>query len=110
MVDYLGPLALTGTGYGGTQFAHPFDNDNLDNSFRSTTRSSTRARTTLASSSAACMASRTTRASFANNRAYSAGASYNYGPLNVAAAYLQLNNNLTWPMNTRNGASLATTR
>ena len=34
VVDYLGPLALTGTQYGGTQFAHPFDNDNLDNSFR----------------------------------------------------------------------------
>ncbi len=34
MVDYVGPLALTGTQYGGTQFAHPFDNDNLNNSFR----------------------------------------------------------------------------
>ena len=34
VVDYLGPLALTGTQYGGTQAAHPFDNDNLDNSFR----------------------------------------------------------------------------
>lgn len=34
MVDYVGPLALTGTQYGGAQFAHPFDNDNLDNSFR----------------------------------------------------------------------------
>ncbi len=34
VVDYVGPLALTGTQYGGTQFAHPFDNDNLDNSFR----------------------------------------------------------------------------
>ncbi|MFP3571018.1 porin, partial [Paraburkholderia sp. SIMBA_030] len=28
-----------------------------------------------------------------NNRAYSAGASYNWGGLNVGAAYLQLNNN-----------------
>src|SRR6202012_1349968 len=34
VVDYLGPLFLTGTQSGGTQFAHPFDNDNLDNSFR----------------------------------------------------------------------------
>ena len=34
VVDYLGPLALTGTQYGGTLFAHPFDNDNLDNDFR----------------------------------------------------------------------------
>ena len=30
---------------------------------------------------------------FANNRAYSAGASYNWGGLNLAAAYLQLNSN-----------------
>jgi GBP family porin len=31
---------------------------------------------------------------FADNRAYSVGASYNYGPLNIAAAYLQLNNDV----------------
>ena len=34
VVDFIGPLSLTGTQYGGTQFAHPFDNDNLNNSFR----------------------------------------------------------------------------
>ena len=31
MIDYVGPLALTGTEYGGTHFAHPFNNDNLNN-------------------------------------------------------------------------------
>src|SRR6202790_564114 len=31
MRHYVGPLALTGTQYGGTHFAHPFNNDNLNN-------------------------------------------------------------------------------
>lgn len=34
---------------------------------------------------------------FANNRAYSVGASYSYLGFNVAAAYLQLNNNVNAP-------------
>jgi len=33
VVDYLAPMTATG-GWGGTYFAHPFDNDNADNSFR----------------------------------------------------------------------------
>lgn len=43
VVDYLGPLSLTGTQYGGTEFAHPFDNDNLNTRSGSTTPSNTRA-------------------------------------------------------------------
>ncbi|MEK6290879.1 MAG: porin, partial [Paraburkholderia tropica] len=34
VVDYLAPLALNGTQYGGTIASHPYDNDNLNNSFR----------------------------------------------------------------------------
>ncbi|NEK56212.1 porin, partial [Rhizobium leguminosarum] len=34
LVDNLGPLALNGTQYGGTLASHPYDNDNLNNSFR----------------------------------------------------------------------------
>ena len=34
LVDYLAPLALNGTQYGGTLSAHPYDNDNLNNSVR----------------------------------------------------------------------------
>lgn len=33
MVDFLGPLSEAGAGYGNNLSAHPFDNDNLDNSF-----------------------------------------------------------------------------
>src|ERR1700733_9731404 len=32
VVDYLGPLSEAGSGYGNNLAAHPFDNDNLDNS------------------------------------------------------------------------------
>ena len=93
VVDYLGPLALTGTQYGGTQFAHPFDNDNLNNSFR-VNNSVKYTSANYAGFKFGGMYGFSNQADgFANNRAYSVGASYNYGPLNVAAAYMQLNNN-----------------
>jgi GBP family porin len=92
VVDYLGPLALTGTQYGGTQFAHPFDNDNLDNSFR-VNNSVKYTSANYAGFKFGGMYGFSNQADgFSNNRAYSVGASYNYGPLNVAAAYMQLNN------------------
>ena len=33
VVDYLAPLSEAGAGFGNNLAAHPFDNDNLDNSF-----------------------------------------------------------------------------
>ncbi|MCG1017721.1 MULTISPECIES: porin [Burkholderiaceae] len=92
VVDYLGPLALTGTQYGGTQFAHPFDNDNLDNSFRVNNSVKYQSPNFDGFKFGALYGFSNQAGNFANNRAYSVGASYNYGPLNVAAAYLQLNN------------------
>ncbi|CAN7738256.1 MULTISPECIES: porin [unclassified Caballeronia] len=90
--DYLGPLSLTGTIAGGTQFAHPFDNDNLNGSLRvdnSVKYTSPRFHGLLVSgmygfSNAA--------GDFANNRAYSFATSYIYGGLNLVASYLQFNN------------------
>ncbi|MCF7695060.1 MULTISPECIES: porin [Mycetohabitans] len=93
VVDYLGPLALTGTQYGGTQFAHPFDNDNLDNSLRVNNSVKYQSPNFDGFKFGALYGFSNQAGNFANNRAYSVGASYNYGPLNVAAAYLQLNNN-----------------
>jgi len=95
VVDYLGPLALTGTQYGGTQFAHPFDNDNLDNSFRVNNSVKYQSANYAGFKFGALYGFSNQAAGFSNNRAYSVGASYNYGPLNIAAAYLQLNNSLT---------------
>jgi general bacterial porin, GBP family len=94
VVDYLGPLALTGTGYGGTQFAHPFDNDNLDNSFRVNNSIKFQSANYSGFKFGALYGFSNEAGDFANNRAYSVGASYNYGGLNVAAGYLQLNNNI----------------
>ncbi|MCG1041621.1 porin [Mycetohabitans sp. B8] len=99
VVDYLGPLALTGTQYGGTQFAHPFDNDNLDNSFRVNNSVKYQSPDFEGFKFGALYGFSNQAGNFANNRAYSVGASYNYGPLNVAAAYLQLNNNATGAVN-----------
>ncbi|MDE1183522.1 porin [Paraburkholderia sp.] len=95
MVDYVGPLSLTGTQYGGTQFAHPFDNDNLNNSFRVNNSVKYQSTNYGGFKFGALYGFSNQADGFANNRAYSAGASYNYGGLNVAAAYLQLNSNAT---------------
>ncbi|CAH2907347.1 MAG: Outer membrane porin [uncultured Paraburkholderia sp.] len=93
VVDFVGPLALTGTQYGGTQFAHPFDNDNLNNSFR-VNNSVKYTSANYGGLKFGGMYGFSNQADgFANNRAYSAGASYNWGGLNVGAAYLQLNSN-----------------
>src|ERR1700761_8366418 len=95
VVDFLGPLALTGTQYGGTQFAHPFDNDNLDNSFRVNNSVKYTSANYAGFKLGAQYGFSNAAGGFNNNREYSVGASYNYGPLNVAAGYLQLNNSLT---------------
>ncbi|HKT96472.1 MAG TPA: porin [Paraburkholderia sp.] len=93
VVDYLAPLSNTGTQYGGTIAAHPFDNDNLNNSVRlnNTIKYSS---VNYAGFKFGGTYSFSNSSQFANNRAYSVGASYNWGGLNVAAGYLQMNNDV----------------
>ena len=93
VVDYLAPLSNTGTQYGGTIAAHPFDNDNLNNSirFNNTVKYSS---VNYAGFKFGGTYSFSNSTEFANNRAYSVGASYNWGGLNVGAGYLHLNNNV----------------
>jgi general bacterial porin, GBP family len=93
VVDYLAPLSNTGTQYGGTIAAHPYDNDNLNNSvrFNNTVKYSS---VNYAGFKFGATYSFSNSTEFANNRAYSFGASYNYGGLNVAAGYLQANNDV----------------
>jgi GBP family porin len=93
VVDYVGPLALTGTQYGGTQFAHPFDNDNLNNSFRVNNSVKYQSVNYGGFKFGGMYGFSNQADGFANNRAYSAGASYNWGGLNLGAGYLQLNSN-----------------
>jgi GBP family porin len=105
MVDYVGPLALTGTGYGGTQFAHPYDNDNLDNSFRINNSIKYSSANYGGFKFGALYGFSNDAGSFANNRAYSVGGSYTYGGLYVAAAYLQLNSNVNGVANASGAVS-----
>ncbi|MFM0011898.1 porin [Paraburkholderia sediminicola] len=91
MVDFVGPLSLTGTQYGGTQFAHPFDNDNLNNSFRVNNSVKYTSANYGGFKGGAMYGFSNQAGGFANNRAYSAGGTYNWGGLNVAAAFMQLN-------------------
>jgi predicted porin len=92
MVDYLAPLSAAGSGFGNNLAGHPFDNDNLDNSF-SIKNSVKYTSANYAGLQFGGLYGFSNEANgFADNRAWSAGASYKNGPLNIAAAYLQLNN------------------
>jgi len=94
VVQYLGPLALTGTQYGGTYFAHPFDNDNLDNTFRINNSVHFQSANYGGFKFGALYGFSNTAGQFSNNRTFSVGASYSWMGLNVAAAYLQIDNDL----------------
>ena len=94
VVDYLGPLSEAGSGYGNNLAAHPFDNDNLDNSFSIKNAVKYQSANYSGFRFGGLYGFSNDAGQFANNRAYSAGASYTNGGLNVAAAYLQLNNSL----------------
>jgi GBP family porin len=99
VVDYLGPLSATGS-WGGTWFAHPFDNDNLNNSFR--LNNAVKYTSPLfAGFQAGAVYAFSNSTNFATNRAYSFGASYTLGGLKAAAAYMQLSG-------TQGGTSSAT--
>ncbi|WP_206997666.1 porin [Trinickia mobilis] len=92
LVNYLQPLSGAGAGGLGNNIAiHPFDNDNIGNNvrinnsvkFSSTSFGGLKVGAMYAFSGAA--------GGFGNGSAYSGGASYSYGPLDFAAAYLQIN-------------------
>ena len=95
VVDYLGPLSEAGSGYGNNLAAHPFDNDNLDNSFSIKNAVKYQSANYAGLRVGGLYGFSNDAGQFSNNRAWSVGASYTNGPLNVAAAYLQLNNSLT---------------
>ncbi|MGZ2748695.1 porin [Burkholderia stagnalis] len=82
--DYVAPLAVSSVL---TQFAtHPFDNDNLNNTFR-TDNSVKYATPVIAGFQAEALYAFSNSTNFANNRAYSVGATYANGPLNLGAGY-----------------------
>lgn len=91
-VDYLAPLSEAGGGYGNNLAGHPFDNDNLDNSFSVQNSVKYTSANYYGIQFGGLYGFSNTAGQFSNNRAWSVGASYNNGPLNFAASYLQLNN------------------
>ncbi|RKP55856.1 porin [Pararobbsia silviterrae] len=91
MVDFVSPLSFTGAGDRNALAAHPFDNDNLGASF-STNNSVKYTSANLAGLQFGGQYSfSNATGDFAENRAYSLGASYKNGPLSVGAGYMQLN-------------------
>ncbi|WP_118180005.1 porin [Paraburkholderia phosphatilytica] len=92
MVDYLAPLSEAGYGYGNNLAAHPFDNDNLDNTFSIKNAVKYTSANYAGFKFGGLYGFSNDAGQFSNNRAWSAGASYSNGPLNFAASYLQVNN------------------
>ena len=91
--DYLAPLTATGS-WGGTYFAHPFNNDNLNTNGGYAVNNSIK----YSSANYAGFTFGGTygfsnqAGAFANNREYSFGAAYQYQGLRLGAAYAQQNN------------------
>jgi predicted porin len=88
-IDYVAPLSEVAYEFGKTGFAHPFDNDNLDYSVR-INNSVKFASSNFRGFRFGTLYSFSNNTDFAENRAYSVGASYGRGPLNVGASYLQI--------------------
>jgi predicted porin len=83
--DYVAPLDAASTL---TQFAtHPFDNDNLNNTFR-TDNTVKYATPALAGFRAEALYGFSNSTNFATNRAYSVGASYSTGPFSFGTGYV----------------------
>jgi predicted porin len=90
LVDFVAPLSATAGTFGDTGFAHPFDNDNLNHSVRMS-NSVKYASSNYAGLKFGALYAFSNSTDFSANRAYSAGGSYSYGPINVAVGYLQIN-------------------
>jgi len=90
MVDYVSPLSGTAGTFGDSGFAHVYDNDNLQHTVRFS-NSVKFASVDYSGFKFGGMYAFSNSTSFAVDRAYSAGVSYNSGPLRLAAAYLQIN-------------------
>jgi predicted porin len=90
--DFLAPLSATGS-WGGTNFAHFGNLDNLDkNSENATSNSIKFTSANYAGLSFGGTYGFSNNAKFANNRAYSFGAGYENAGLRVGAGYAQQNN------------------
>jgi GBP family porin len=113
MVTYLQPLTATGGGFAGNLAQHPYDNDNTNNNMRlnNAVKFSSVAFDGLKFGAMYAFSNDAGNAS--NNNAYSAGLSYAWGHINLAASYLQINrdpnaSNATGTESTGDGDALTT--
>jgi predicted porin len=91
-VDFLGPIALTNYGDGNNLAAHLFDNDNVAGSFYIDNAVKYESPTYAGMQFESLYGFSNLAGGFADNRTYSFGLSYSTGPINLAAAYMQVNN------------------
>ncbi|CAG9205572.1 Porin [Paraburkholderia sabiae] len=93
VVDYLAPLSFTGHHPGGNNLsAHPYDNDNLNNSFRVNNSVKFASNSYAGVKFGALYGFSNEAGGFDDNRLYSFGTSYEAGPLRLGAGYFQANN------------------
>ncbi|MGU7785291.1 porin [Burkholderia sp. PU8-34] len=90
MVDFVAPLSGTAGAFGDSGFAHVYDNDNLQHSIR-LNNAVKFSSVDYAGFKFGAVYAFSNSTDFTIDRAYSVGASYNNGPLRLAAAYLQVN-------------------
>jgi predicted porin len=90
VVDYLGPISLSGNGV--NLAAHPFNNDNINGQY-AISNSVKYESADYAGFHFGGMYGFSNSSDFASGRQWSAGAAYSNGPFKLAAAYNQLNNN-----------------
>ncbi|MFX1676039.1 porin [Paraburkholderia sp. A2WS-5] len=91
VVDYLAPLTANG-GYSGYLFAHPYDHDNTDNSFRVSNSVKYASPNIAGFTFGGVYGFSNAAGAFANNRLYSIGAAYSTGSLSLALAYMDIDN------------------
>ncbi|CAB3746008.1 porin [Paraburkholderia solisilvae] len=88
--DYFAPFTLTG-GTGGTAFAHPFDNDNANNSYLAANSVKYASASYGGFSFGGMYAFSNAAGRFAQNRAYGIGANYANGPFSAGASWMHNN-------------------
>jgi GBP family porin len=93
MYDYVGHLSFDNfNGVGGNVFAHVMDNDNTIGTFRVNNAVKYQSPTYNGLTFGALYGFSNQAGGFANNRAYSFGATYDNGPIKAALGYTQVNN------------------
>jgi GBP family porin len=93
MYDWVGHMSFADfNGVGGNIFAHVMDNDNLIGTMRINNAVKYTSKTYAGLTLGGMYAFSNAAGAFANNRAYSFGATYNNGPINAALGFTQVNN------------------